>query len=423
MQDRPMPDDDLKAWIEAVDTLDTSHVPTAEEMLAVGRDLGLSDALFERAKAEATTLRVRGQQFLDNGLPNEAVQVLEQARALEPWALDGLEQLGRAHLVLYQTTGTDQAKDAAERIARSLIDRLPDSPDGYELLKTLQQGRPRPRSFAVAGLVGAAFVMGAGLSVLWTGAGPASPPSPQPTVAVTQAPVGEFPIRIERGALPDGVELSVTGVDFLQKPQSSGWFLTVGVLTTNTAPVVVEELFLTIRALDADGKLLAAHDLEVTDANSPGLYQRDRKGGQAIIQSSADIGQPAQVAVHVERVKSEASTRGPGTPIPITWSTRQPADVDVALERREGGECKASLGRSLCSGIFVVENTGTVPIETLKLQAVFGESGVTSESYGASSSGPALAPGERQPFRVIKFIDGPVPNEAWALSVIRVDTP
>lgn len=431
-----MPNDDLAAWIEAVDRLDTSHAPSPEEMKAVGLDLGLSDELIAHARQEAGNLRVRGTRFLDNGLPREAVEVLEQARSLEPWALDGLEQLGRAHLELYHQTGADNARAAAEQTARQLIAALPDSSAGYALLKGLKTPRrriPPGVAWGAGGLVLGALAMlvfvprtsrpdvSAGAEAPAAVAGPVVVGT---VVGVVKGPVlGDLPVEIQRGRLPDGIDLTVEDVSITAKTGGTGWFVRVGLLARNGAPLVLEELGLDVQVRDAAGHLVVAHDLTLLDSHQPALYTGDRRGGEVLAQSSSSAGEPAGVVVIVTRATSEPGTRGAGAPVTPTWDVEQPGDVGIELALREGGACEHSGQRTFCSGIYTVTNTGTVPIESLKLNATFGESGVSVDTWAATSSAPALRPGDRQAFRVIRFIDGPPPIEPWVLTVTRIDTP
>ncbi|MCB9679049.1 MAG: hypothetical protein H6737_28365 [Alphaproteobacteria bacterium] len=417
-----MSNEDLQAWIDAVDRLDAKSLPSRDEMRAVARDVGLDDGILERAADRAEELRVQGQRFLDSDLPAEAVGVLTQARTLEPWSLEILELLGRAHLALWRASGDAAARSAAEGVARTLIDAAADSPAGYAILKGLQQQR---RSALLPAILGGAALLGVvlGAGALWASsrttaveAGPVVAPAP------ATVHVGDLDVRVVRGPLPDGMEVEVTAAAVTPTPGGEGWIVNVAAILRNGAPQVVSGAVATVKALDAEGRIVASSDLELVASHDPALYQGDRADEETYLRGTRQLGQPTAIELEIARLDAQAGTRSVGEPVPVEWKVEKPASVDVVVTRREGGECGDSLGAVHCGGVFVVENTGSVPIEILKVDVDFG-GGKSGETYAIASRNRAVAPGEHTPFRVAKRIDAPAPPGPWRFVVTSLRTP
>ncbi|MCA9490466.1 MAG: hypothetical protein KC621_11100 [Myxococcales bacterium] len=415
-----MSTDDLQAWIEAVDRLDTHHLPSRDEMRAVARDVGLDEAVLERAEARAEELGVRGRRFLDNGLAAEAVTALTEARALEPWSLELLEWLGRAQLALFRTSGDGAARAAAERIARTLIEANAHDQAGYAILAELQRSRRRWLPILAAGLVATL-----GLVVLgawWGLSAPTIAPVIDDTPAVHAVHVGDLDVEVVRGPLVAGMEVEVTSASVTSTSGGEGWIAHAGVVLRDGAPQVVSRVIAVVKALDADGHTIGSSDLELVASHHPALYQGDRTDGEVYVRGTTQAGTPAKLVVEVTRVDAQPGTREAGAPVQVRWDVPQPSSVDVAITARDGGACTPSLGAAHCGGVFVAENTGTVPIDLLELRVEFG-GGEHGRTYAISARDRAVGPGERTPFRVATRIDGPPPPGPWTLVVTKVRTP
>jgi hypothetical protein len=235
--------------------------------------------------------------------------------------------------------------------------------------------------------------------------------------------VGEFDVQIVRGVLPDGVELAVTQAKVVPTNSGEGWIANVGAVIRNSAPLVIEGAVGTVQALDSEGRPVASADLSFVDTYEPAVYQGDRADAEMYLRGTTAAGMPTSLVVEMVRVDAVPGTRSLGEPIELTWKALQPASVAAEITRREGGECTASRKRTQCGGVFVVENSGTTPIEVLELLAHFGDSGPTNRVYAVAARGRALLPGERQPFRVSVGLDAPAPEGPWHFEVLSVRTP
>ncbi len=437
-----MATEDLQRWIDALDRLPDDQPPSREAMVAVATDIGLDPDVLEQAEAEAHDLGVQGRRFSEEGLHDDAVRTLDAALALQPWSNELRADLGRALLARHQHRPTPADAERVERVARLLIRADPEADVGYALLKGLSVPSSAPPSargvswpVATAGMLGGAVVLaGLGVFVLDAVRGVPNPPDVSdestPAVAVdvpNTRQIGDLDVAIHRVELPDALKLEVTNVDLVPTSGGAGWIASVGVVATNTEapePLVLSELVLSIEAVDAEGRHLAASDMALVEDSAPAIYPGDRVGADAYVRSTRATGTPTLLHVRIERVKTSPGSREPGPEVELEWPDGVPASVGVRLRAREAGTCGGSLIR-FCKGVYVVENTGTVPLDTLRVRAHFGTSGASDWTYAISGDGRALDPGERTPFRVIEQVGDTVDAATltpWRFEVEEVRT-
>lgn len=388
-----MPTDDLARWIDALDRLPTEGLPSREEAHAIAAELGLGEDVVERAAAEADDHRRRGNQLLDRGLTEEAVRELDLARTLDPWSDQVRVDLERTHL--------------ARRVSAGRPSRSPGLPVLLAVLVTFPLG----------------VAVGYGLAPAPAQEIPveASVVEPEPAPAAPTIPVGlgEVAARLEPG-VPDGVELEIARIE-LTKTGGGGWILSIGVLAHVETAQILSRLELLAEARDANGVRLASTEIGVVEDHEAPVHQGEQAQGHGYLRGTGDLGAPAEVVFRVAESEAHPGSSEPAEVVELAWPPEVDSSLRATIRRRSGGTCRTSFGNSgFCEGLYVVENTGSVPIDTLKVAIQMGEA--VDETYAISGHGRAVLPGEKQTFRVIESIRTPLPETPWTWRVLRADS-
>lgn len=420
----------LQRWVEAVDRLASDHVPTSGELEAVAHDLGLGADVLARATRRAEDLETQASGFLREGLVAEAVACRQTARDLEPWSVDRWVALGEAHLEAHRAAPTSATSTAVEDVARHLIQAAPERQDGYRLLagvKEVARGRWR-RPLLTAGAVGVAGLLGWGVGLQGgTARAPtvapdvAQIPDPPPPPPVERAEpamaMGPIAHRVVTGPLPEGVTLEVVDADFTPFVDSEGWSIGVAVRLDNGGQVVLQEVAAELRAFDTDGNLLATNALAVLSEHGAAVHPGERTGEHGYVTSTFRMGRPAWVEVAVVASKHHAGRGVQGERVPVDTHMLG-AGQAIELRLRQGA-CRPNplMKQTFCDLDLVVENTGTVAFEMLKLEVELGPDAKDS-TWAVSSSEPPLQPGERQPVHIVEFVEVAHPPEGWTYTVV-----
>ncbi|MEM9489120.1 MAG: FxLYD domain-containing protein, partial [Myxococcota bacterium] len=128
---------------------------------------------------------------------------------------------------------------------------------------------------------------------------------------------------------------------------------------------------------------------------------------------------------HIER-KDAAASYTAADPLPLTWASRQPANIAIAVRLRDE-RLTESLAKQLHFLTLTVENTGARAIDLLRLRVSwFDSSGREVGSkldFVALRSGPHLPPGETWAVRVIgEFPESAQePFESFAVTVVEAE--
>ncbi|MCB9693002.1 MAG: hypothetical protein H6736_14425 [Alphaproteobacteria bacterium] len=384
-----MAGDELQRWIEAVDRLAHDARPSREEAEAVARDLGLPPSLVEQARAEAEARHARGLRLLEVGQAAEAVRELAGAQALDPWSTSIEADLARARGAL-----------AARPDNRVLV------------------------GVSVVSLAVAALAVVWAWSVTSGGTGPVVDPvsvAPVASGAPVDVGVGGVPVRVDRTGLPDGIALEVARAE--RTDTADGWILSVAVVAHVVDPVIVSELGFVAEALDAKGQRLATHALAVLEDHQAAVGAGEQAQGQGYLSGTDEAGDPASIRLKVARAVVDPGELGRGEPVALAWPDGAGSTTAAVVRQRSGGTCRPSglSDRGFCEGVYEVENTGSVPIDKLKVRVAFGEHEAV-ETYAIAGRARPVKPGERQAFRVIHGVSG-VQEGPWTWSVVDVRTP
>ncbi len=181
-------DDMLVRYTEKVsELLDKRSEKLADEELAsLAQELGLSEEDIALAKSEARAHRERGEGYLKNGLANEAVAQLESAHVLAPNDQDVIASYARALTLRFEGSGQSEDRDAAERLAKRLLEDAPSDQRAFEVLKRLKK---RPTKRPMLPLVAVAVVAVVAVGVLGTfGVKSTAPPPRSTTITIPAQP-------------------------------------------------------------------------------------------------------------------------------------------------------------------------------------------------------------------------------------------
>jgi len=135
-------DDDelLASWIEQVGRMpDEAEGPDERGYKAVALELGLTEADLARVEAAVEDHLARGRNYLAHGRPGDAVDELNEARALAPWRTDVAHSLAEGYVTRFRASGGVDDRSAAEALIRARLERDPDHQPSYTLLNRLDR--------------------------------------------------------------------------------------------------------------------------------------------------------------------------------------------------------------------------------------------------------------------------------------------
>lgn len=374
----------LQRWIGAVDQLAPEERPDPERLRAVAIELGLPDDVVELAEQRARELHDEALMLQGKGRHTDARHTLQRAVELVPWSLE----------------------------MRQALDGL--------------QGPPRARVPWGAAAAGLLVIVGGAMWLARPGAshivpvGAARTPAPRVVEAPkTPLPAGptelDLPLRIV-GELPEGALLTAQTA-YHAYPSQGSWNVESAIQLVAGAEGIAA-VVLDAALVDAEG-VIASERVELIGSSDPGIYHGERAIEDLLILSSLHR-VPDALQLTVQRVQT---VPGEGLYGPERVITGLPEGVSLKVHERRA-ECRVSFrGRVACEGVFVVENTGRVALDTLKLTARFGRTSVTDDSWVVATRDPWLAPGDRQPVLFIEIFEGEIPEGDWTFEVATLSTP
>ncbi len=427
------------------------QIPSEEELRSIAREIGLSDEDLAAIDQAAEDHAVRGQGFLEHERYGDAITELEEAVAIAPRRLEWQHALARAHLGRWQEQGATANRERAERLARECLEIDPRHSASYEVLNVLDSspgatpGRSKriavlPSLFALAMLL-TVIIFGI---VVWNSQPSASQPSaskpsaskpntetpaagspaagsPAPeTAGVPPAAAGagesrtpasarelDVPVTFDPGTTGVAVELD-TRLSRLASYGSGKAFYTLNAILSNRGAIELDKLGGTLELLDEAGTVVDRGRFEVLNQAAPVLRPGDAHALHRLVETGGSVRAARLVAEIVEQ-NPAASSYAAAEPLDFEWRVGRTADLEIALRERSVRFSENSLakdGSGYFDAVVEVENTGGRTIRALKLEAeIAGPGGawtVTEVGHIATSSGPALRPGE---IRLKRFIE------------------
>jgi len=119
--------------------------PTEEEWKAIALRAGLDEREWNRLCERLAAHLCRGRSFLKHGNPKDAVRELEEAAALAPYRADVLADCGRAHLLLWQETGSESSREASWRRLQACLELQPDHDEAAAAISEWRKSKNRMR--------------------------------------------------------------------------------------------------------------------------------------------------------------------------------------------------------------------------------------------------------------------------------------
>ena len=411
-----------------------------DELLAIARDLGMSDADLKAVAAAAAAHVVRARGYREHGRLADAIGELEQATALSPRDPVVLFALADALKARFLVDGDTSDAARARVLARACLAVAPDHRPSFAVLNELDARRPAKRALprvAIAAGVGAAVFVAVGAAVFVTrllptrvvqaGSANATPPDSRPSFAQaaipgSRAPGGagvEPPATAAAATEPNETgtfDLPVTLVDdahsvglqlgarhsVLSRYADSA-FYELHALVASERAALIARIDWKLEVLDRAGGVVTTMTMEGPASHDAALRPGDTQALSRLVPTTVAA---ASVRLTVMRIEEEPLSSGAASgaalpkppasaPIELHWAIDKPAGVDVVVRERSRSLSPKtfSLGPFL-GATWQVENTGSIPVRLLKVDVrVF------------DAAGKALSiPG---PFSTAKYVTAP----------------
>ncbi len=417
------------------------RTPSEEDLEAIAREIGLSDEDLAAINQAAEDHAVRGQGYLEHGRYGDAIGELEEAAAVSPRRVEWLHALARAHAGRWRESRDAADRQCAEALARECLEIDPHHQASYEVLNELDSspeaglggsGRddvpPAKRAavlltlFVVAVLL--AVVIGA--IVLWNTAGAPStevPPAPPaeavnapppiiPEPAGGQAAAKELDVPITLDAGSTGVVLGLDPrLSRLQSYSTGKSFYTLDAILVNRGVSEIDKLSTRLELLDDAGTVVDQDAFEAPNKAAPVLRPGDGHAFHHLHETRESV-RTARLVVEIVEQNPAAGSYAAAKPLEFEWRVDQPGDLEIALRERSLRFSESAFpkdGSGYFDAVIEVENTGARTIRALQLEVEIAGPGdgwtVTEAGHVATSSGPALRPGEVRVERFIEKID------------------
>ncbi|GAB4420695.1 MAG: hypothetical protein OHK0039_34570 [Bacteroidia bacterium] len=397
------PHDILKAYIERLLALEqqTQTQVEPDDLRALAREMGLSDAQWQTLQDQAEAHYRRGTGFAQYRNWDDAIAELTQAAAIQPFRTEVLQALAGAHHLRWQQHRRDEDRRLAESYARRCLQIEPQHDASLKLLSDLRS-KPAPTSRAVGAWVVLALlgiVVGTGVFLLWSN-------QPQPRVEVPTPdapqpqpqPAADLAVPVEWIAPARGGLALMPSSSAIDTYTDAYTYCLQGHL--HLTGVGVSQLSLAVELLDAAGSVVHSDTHEVWGTHQPVLRDGDLlpvPWQDYVKASPLPTVARARVQVAAAAIQPSQGPFAPSPDLPPTWDPAPPSNVNLALRLRKR-QAGARFGDNVYEAIALeAENTGQVPLRTLKLELRWyeGERLLASRDlWMVASDDPALVPGQ-----------------------------
>lgn len=214
---------------------------------------------------------------------------------------------------------------------------------------------------------------------------------PLPSEGMLSVPQDGLPVRTV-GAFPVSIEVRASVLSIY----SEHTYYRFGAAFTNAIDDEITQLVVTLEILDRGGLPLANRDLYVVSQNAMNVRPGDMCLNGTTLETST---QAASIRLTVKTLQTQPLTREVVSSGPLTlenWPAA-PGFAITVVERQRTLTPSISDAGNYMRTVFEVSNTGTVPVEVLKLAITpFGKAG-DYEPYSffpVASAAPPLLPGD-----------------------------
>ncbi|MEM1253157.1 MAG: hypothetical protein AAGI69_12035 [Cyanobacteria bacterium P01_H01_bin.21] len=398
--------------------LDWEAPITAESLNALAAEVGLGPDDIAAVKQKAQDHLERGRNYLDFNCPDEAIEELTQANALDPLNFEALQTLTYAYDQRYGKRKDPDDKKQAIALAKRCLELNPSNPESVMLISALEQeanGRKRLIWLGVAALVvlvGARPVMNlittrtevqqltedAGSAEDATGPGAED----RPDTDAISAEV-DIPIIFDEPGLTLEPRLSR-----LDNYEDSSYYTLQGVLL-NDSNQEIDGLRLKVEYLDKAGVVIATDSKDAIADNDATVRPGDHHAIDLIQKITPDLDNVRFSVTTIDELPAPDSYNQ-ATPIKYTWGFKQPTQLTFNLSARNENFNVYDISESAYfDAEWAITNTGDTAIRQLKFQTDFynqqGKLILSKDLLAVYGSDAPMFPGEVRPLRVIKSMD------------------
>ena len=359
-------DDDarLHRYIERLEELEPDAGPTLgpDGLREVARDMGVDEALIERAEAHADRMLARGSALIGAGRCTDAIGSLRVAVDLRPYDSGPVRELGRAYMHRHAINGASGDKNAAQHWFERALALKSDDLEAWNLLSQLTSKRdavqaPARTSTARGRLMLAALAvcLGGGLVVGFmvssdtvdkpakprqTTTVVATPPRTRATPPIpphkitTQTPRSadaEIPMTLVADPRIAGATL-VNIRSMLNVHSTSAWYKASFELLWR-GEVELHKLELQAEGVDADGKVMFAEILKPVRERGPAVRPNDRIALHILARTSSDL-KSVRIKPLVIFTQPAAKAYPAGAEVTAEWLATKPAGVQLQMHVR-----------------------------------------------------------------------------------------
>ena len=348
-----------------------------------------------------------------------------------PRRVEWLHSLAQAHLGRWSEDRDPADRDRAEALARECLEIDPRHAASYDVLNELDQSpeaAPGKRTAAMLSLFALAMLLTVVIAsmVIWNskddaGRSPEGPTEPAGAAEAVNAPApSKGPVTHEAAAgesdvavtLDPGTTGVVLGLDArlsrLVSYSSGQSFYTLNAILHNRGATELDKLGARLELLDDAGAVVDSDAFEVLNKAAPVLRPGDAHAFHKL-KETGDSVHAARLMIEIVEENPAASSYAAAELLDFEWRAERPAGIEIALRQRSyrfSENALAKDGSGYFDAVIEIENTGERTIRGLKLEAeIAGPGGawtVPEAGHVATSSGPALRPGE---VRIERFIE------------------
>ncbi len=234
--------------------------------------------------------------------------------------------------------------------------------------------------------------------------------APPPNASQAATKELDVPIALEPGST--GVVLGLDPrLSRLVSYSTGKSFYTLNAILENRGATEIDKLGVRLELLDEAGTVVDQNTFEAPNQAAPVLRPGDAHAFHHLKETRAPV-RSARLVVAIVEENPAASSYTAAKPLDLEWRIDRPADLEIALSERSLRFSESAFpkdGSGYFDAVIEVENTGQRTIRALKLEAEIAGPGdgwtVTEAGHVATSSGPALRPGEIRIERFIEKVD------------------
>lgn len=401
----------LRSWEEPL---------TADSLDTIAQEVGLEPDDLAAVQQKAQDHLERGRSYLEFSCLDEAIDELNQAMALDPLNLEGLQSLTYAYDQRYVKRKHASDKKQAIALAQRCLELDPNGEASVMLISTLEHKVNSRQRLIWLGLAALLVIVGAKPIMDMLAQRAEVEQLTQDAIADSQnadsqnldtdsiesaetSTAADIPITFEQAGLSLDPRLSR-----LDNYEDASYYTLQGVLL-NDSTQEIDALQLNIEYLDQAGDAIATDTKDVIAENDATVRPGDHHAIDLIQKTTPELATVRLNVITIDELPAPPSY-DPAPLIPYTWEIQQPPQLDFDLTARsENVNIYDLTDSAYFNAEWAVTNTSDTAIRKLKLQIDFynqqDDLFLSEEILAVYGSDAPMLPDEVRPVRVIKSID------------------